>query len=325
MKLASTEEELSAHAFSHRKVLAPRPPSLEITRGHTVRRIRKPMREMQMPSNVDELKTQLRQARKELAVLKKRPPIIDPLREPLKGLPNEIKDMIRIEVLRMTRPVGYFDLAAFFKSTPIIADNVQVAHLLRRQYAPLFLKGNTIDANDIYLLDLCLSNPTYWYNEDRTGHGYVRAAKVTVSLTDYEDSSDGEDSNLDQMLPLKTPFTKLRSLKNMQHLDVILMLDRWQAIHSRKDAEVAVTEVEGIETFQRLSELKTIKVCPHAEVEEASTEDEVLAKQQWLEKAASALLQRFNEVCPTCHITLDGVETHKLPPYEFDSDSETEA
>ena len=115
-------------------------------------------------------------------VLKNRPPMIDPLLDPVRQLPPELQAMVRTNAFRIA---DGFDLDAFFSASySFIGDDISMALKQRPRWFTAFLRANTIDLK-------CLASRSLQIEEFATSIGCaldvwhsLKALRIGLMLLD---------------------------------------------------------------------------------------------------------------------------------------------
>lgn len=98
----------------------------------------------------NELHEKLRILETEIAVLKHRPALFDPLRDPINRLPAELQSIIQTEAIRCDKTISTEDLRALLMlAPPPLPNNIQVPLELRPQYVKAFLQTNVVGVESL--------------------------------------------------------------------------------------------------------------------------------------------------------------------------------
>ena len=248
------------------------------------------------------LRMELHRTRAENKVLRKRPAPIDPLYAPLANLPEELRVMVRTQLLRLDRPVTYDDLWDFIMCNhETIVNGLHLPEFTRSRYLSLFLRVNTIDIEALTYGDHVLGSHGMVLGFSGNHEMAPHTMSIVIRQYDLERSITGKYG-------LTARFTTLRPYVNVHSLNISFSMDRWFDYYKSNEAGHALDAIEGLSAIQSLPRLLADKISLSIEKPQNLPKEAAQEKSQWARAAASSIQMALAVARPSCVVTVEEVD-----------------
>ena len=244
----------------------------------------------------EELHEKLRVLEKEVAVLKCRPALFDPLRDPVHRLPAELQSIIQTEAVRCDKTLSNEDVRALLMlEPPPFPNNIQVPIELRPQYVKLLLQTNVVEVDSLR-----------WRENAIAKYEAMTGINVWTSIRSLHLELYGSflrHGNIETCAEyIGEQQAIVKKCANTQHFALVLKIDPWYCEPGDND----LLKSSGYqEALQAMTELKTmhIKLSKKDQSTRVFSEAEIELANNWGRDMVKKIREAIMQVAPDCQIT----------------------